>query len=144
MSVREILRRFRPAGAPGAAAPAGVPADRPTYQAKELAPVLALLDDSEREAERIRQDGLERAAAHRRAGRENARAIVAEAEAATEPLRAAVAAAAQKAGDAELAGLDATARLAVERVRHHAAERMPALVDRAVALVLASLSEPVR
>ena len=42
-NLRDFVRRFRPAGAPGAAAPAGVPADRGAEQAAELAPVFEAL-----------------------------------------------------------------------------------------------------
>jgi vacuolar-type H+-ATPase subunit H len=62
--IGDFLSRFRPAGAPGAASRAGVPADRAAELAGELGPVLALLDatqaecarkvaDAEREAERV-------------------------------------------------------------------------------------------
>ncbi|HEX7745917.1 MAG TPA: hypothetical protein VF462_11720, partial [Micromonosporaceae bacterium] len=44
-AVRELLDRFRPAGAPGAASAAGVPADRQTTASAELDPVFAALAD---------------------------------------------------------------------------------------------------
>ena len=50
---RDFLDRFRPAGAPGSAARAGVPADRARELADELDPVLALLDDTHAECQRI-------------------------------------------------------------------------------------------
>jgi hypothetical protein len=55
--VRDVLHRFRPSGAPGAATAAGVPVDRATELAAELQPVLALLEETEREC----ADILERA-----------------------------------------------------------------------------------
>jgi hypothetical protein len=51
----EFLRRFRPAGTPGAAARAGVPVDRAAEAAGELAPVLALLADVESATAEIRE-----------------------------------------------------------------------------------------
>jgi F0F1-type ATP synthase membrane subunit b/b' len=49
----DYLSRFRPAGAPGAAARAGVPADRAAEASAELAPVLARLAETESECNRI-------------------------------------------------------------------------------------------
>jgi len=57
VAVRDLLERFRPAGAPGAATPAGVPSDRKAALSDELAPVLALLADTEQECARIRREG---------------------------------------------------------------------------------------
>jgi hypothetical protein len=57
VAVRDLLERFRPAGAPGAATPAGVPSDRATALSDELGPVLALLADTEQECARIRREG---------------------------------------------------------------------------------------
>ena len=51
--LRDFFSRFRPAGAPGAAARAGVPADRLREREAEVGPVLALLDSTEAECERI-------------------------------------------------------------------------------------------
>jgi len=51
--LRDFLTRFRPAGSPGAAARAGVPADRSGELESELATVLALLADTEAERERL-------------------------------------------------------------------------------------------
>ena len=50
---RDFLDRFRPAGAPGGAARAGVPADRVRELAAEVGPVLALLDDVHAECDQI-------------------------------------------------------------------------------------------
>ena len=50
---RDFLDRFRPAGAPGPAARAGVPADRAAELAAEVEPVLALLDDTQAECDQI-------------------------------------------------------------------------------------------
>jgi F0F1-type ATP synthase membrane subunit b/b' len=51
--LRDFLDRFRPAGAPGAAGRAGVPADRARELSAELEPVLALLAETDAECGRI-------------------------------------------------------------------------------------------
>ena len=51
--VRDFLQRFRPAGTPGKAAAAGVPADRARDLAAELEPVFSLLAGAEAERARI-------------------------------------------------------------------------------------------
>jgi hypothetical protein len=50
---RDFLDRFRPAGAPGAASRAGVPANRAAELSAELEPVLALLAETDAECGRI-------------------------------------------------------------------------------------------
>ena len=52
-ATRAFLDRFRPAGAPGAAGGAGVPADLARELGAEVGPVLALLDDAHAECERL-------------------------------------------------------------------------------------------
>src|ERR1022692_4357979 len=49
----DFLNRFRPAGAPGAASRAGVPADRAAELSAELDPVLALLAATDAECTRL-------------------------------------------------------------------------------------------
>ena len=50
LSARDLLHRFRPVGAPGAA-PAGVPADRVAEVSRELQPVFDELVDAWRTGE---------------------------------------------------------------------------------------------
>lgn len=57
----DILRRFRAHGVPGAATPAGVPADRRRMIEAELAPVFASLEAPQRQAAAIVRDGAVRA-----------------------------------------------------------------------------------
>lgn len=52
-STRDLLQRFRPAGAPGAATATGVPVDRVDERAAELAGVFALLEETVSQAERV-------------------------------------------------------------------------------------------
>jgi hypothetical protein len=134
---RDFLDRFRPAGAPGAAARAGVPADRVRELAAEIEPVLALLDDVHAEYEQILGE------AHRTAAR-----IAAEAH--TEVMRIErdgqrrARAARDEAAAAVLAQARAEARQAAAvadrqalGVRRLAKRRMPELVAAAVRLVRA-------
>lgn len=130
--LRDFLARFRPAGPPGAAAPAGVPADRSRELEAEVGPVLALLDGTESERERIiaqAQRHVEQIIADARA---EAAAIAADAE------RRARAAREQAARQVVAAALDETARavdsarLQAVRTREQARHRMPGLVGRAV------------
>lgn len=116
--LRDFLDRFRPAGAPGSAATAGVPADRLAELAAELDPVLALLKDAdsqcavivaegEHEAERIAREAGELAARIAADGKERALAarnlaaseVLAQAKADTDRiLRAATEAAGARSG----------------------------------------------
>lgn len=75
-SARELLQRFRPVGTPGAAAPAGVPADRAAESARELQPVFDELGPTVEEAGRIRADAAEQARARQDRAAEEARRIV--------------------------------------------------------------------
>ena len=59
--VRDLLYRFRPSGAPGAATAAGVPVDRTAKLAAELDPVFARLADTEEECAAILAEGRRRA-----------------------------------------------------------------------------------
>ncbi|NMH97783.1 hypothetical protein [Pseudonocardia acidicola] len=129
MDWRHFLTRFRPAAAPGPAAPGGVPVDRAAEASAELAAVFALLAGTEAEAARIRDAG---AAQARRiladADRDaavleddtNARAGEVRAAAAQQPVRTA---------QGEPDGAAAAAELAA--LRQRMAERLPRLVDRA-------------
>lgn len=59
--VRDLLLRFRPSGAPGAAGPAGVPVDVSAQWSAELAPVFAALAATEDECTAVASEGLRRA-----------------------------------------------------------------------------------
>lgn len=86
-STRDLLQRFRPAGAPGAATATGVPADRSEERAAELAGVFAVLEATVAEAERVRQSVRARAQEIRNSAREQALATVAQARLDAETLR---------------------------------------------------------
>ncbi|WP_067453172.1 hypothetical protein [Actinomadura macra] len=130
-AVRDLLERFRPAGAPGAAAVA-VPADRRSVLAAELEPVFALLAGTEEERHRLADEAERDARAVRDAAREEAAALVRRAKADAAAERAEAAAAVRRgAVEAEQARV-AAAREEAARIGAVAAARMPELVERAV------------
>jgi vacuolar-type H+-ATPase subunit H len=128
--LRDFLMRFRPAGSPGAAAArAGVPADRSGELEAEVAPVLARLDDTEAERERLiaqaRRDAEQIVAAARSA----AGAIAADAAQRAETVR-------ERAGQEVVAAArkqsTRTTQVAAQQaaqIRELARQRTPALVS---------------
>lgn len=130
--LRDFLARFRPAGPPGAAARAGVPADRSRELEAEVGPVLTLLQSTDADRDRIIAQALHAAEQITAAARAEAAAIAADAE------RRAQAAREQTAGQVMALALDEAAR-AVDDARQQAArtralarQRIPALVSRAL------------
>ncbi|WP_225728964.1 MULTISPECIES: hypothetical protein [unclassified Nocardia] len=122
---QDFLDRFRPAGAPGSAVPRGIPADRPAEAAAELLPVLALLDDAQDRADRIRRDAIALAAQLRGEAAAEARAIV-------ERAREQVEFVAQQATDRLLAANPPT-DTAPTAIELRAEDRLPAYVARVTA-----------
>lgn len=86
-STRDLLQRFRPAGAPGAATATGVPADRSHERDTELAGVFALLEETVAQAEAVRGAVTTQARQRRDRAREQALAKVAQARLDAEALR---------------------------------------------------------
>lgn len=139
-TVRDLLDRFRPAGAPGPAGAAGVPADRREWVADELAPVFATLAGVEAECDRIRADA-ERAAARRRAeAAEQARTAVARARGEAPAIRAATAARTREDTAAELAQLADRTAAEADEVRTHSARQLPGLLAQVVERVRQDLA----
>jgi vacuolar-type H+-ATPase subunit H len=134
---RDFLDRFRPAGAPGSAARAGVPADRARELAAEVEPVLALLDDTHAECEQIIET------ARQEAGRIMAEAGAAVARVGQEADRNARAAGEEAAAEvlaqtrAEVQETAAEAAQQALQIRRLAQRRLPELVTAAVGLVRA-------
>jgi vacuolar-type H+-ATPase subunit H len=134
---RDFLDRFRPAGAPGSAARAGVPADRARELAAEVEPVLALLDDTHAECDQII------AAARQEAGRITAKARTAVARVGQEADRNARAAREEAAVEvlaqarAEVRETAAAGGQQALQIRRLARRRLPELVAAAVGLVRA-------
>lgn len=133
--MRDVLYRFRPAGAPGGAGAAGVPIDRAATLAAELEPLFSQLAVVESACDGIRDDAARHAAAIKERDAERARAIVA---AATGRVGSERAAAVSRMRDR--AAADATADLPAARdeaaaLSNRAAQRMPDYVGRVVAAV---------
>jgi len=74
----DFLNRFRPAGAPGAASRAGVPADRAAELSAELDPVLAMLAAADAECARLVAEAEQEAGRLAAQGRDQAASIAAD------------------------------------------------------------------
>ncbi len=129
--LRDFLARFRPAGSPGAAR-AGVPADRSRELQAEVGPVLALLDGTDAERERIIAEARREAEQITAAARAEAAVITAEAAQRAEAARDEVARRVMAQARDEAARSVAAARRQALQTRELARQRMPALVSRTV------------
>lgn len=87
----DFLNRFRPAGAPGAATRAGVPADRAAELSAELEPVLGLLASADSECARLIAEAEQEASRIAAQAREKAAGIAAGAAAVADQARASAA-----------------------------------------------------
>ena len=96
--IRDVLHRFRPAGAPGAATAAGVPVDRAAELGVELEPLFALLADTERECEDVLERARAEQAGIRARDAERAAGVLASGRARVEAERAAAASRSRGAG----------------------------------------------
>ena len=138
--VSDLLDRFRPAGAPGPAGAAGVPADRRVAAEDELAPVFATLADVERECAALRDAALGAARERTERAAREAADLIREARDDAEVIRAETTARLRAVGAEELALLLARAEDEAGAVRARAAQRLPALVERVLAHVRIQLS----
>ncbi|MFJ8849700.1 hypothetical protein [Streptomyces sp. NPDC102437] len=132
MSLRDFLERFRPAGTPGPSA-TGVPADRTAERVAELEPTLTQLMDVQREAARIRASADEAAEAVRRDAAREAAELVAAARAQAPEIRRQAAEPVRRDARRETDALRAAGDRAAATVRRRARQRIPDLVDHAVA-----------
>lgn len=140
---RDFLTRFRPVASPGRAAPGGVPADRSAELHAELAPPLALLEQTEAEARSVRERADSAAAARLHEAGALAETIVAEAREEARRTRAAAAERSRRAAEGAAAELLAEAEREATAVRDRARSRTPELTERALALVRADImAEP--
>jgi len=128
---RAILRRFRPAGAPGAATPGGVPADRVAERDAELSQVFALLEDVQAERVALLAAARDAAGARRAAARSHAEALLLEGRRRADAERAAAAAEVQQELRRELDAAVRDARREAGRIRQMSVARMPQLVSAA-------------
>jgi len=133
--VRDVLHSFRPAGAPGAAGAAGVPADRVADLEAELEPVFAQLARTERECAGIAARAGQAAAKVRARDAERARGTLAAARERVDAERAAaVAQMRPNAVEKSTAAAVGAHREAAE-IRRHAGEHLGFYVDLVVAAV---------
>lgn len=128
----DFLRRFRPAGAPGAAGPRGVPANRQADAAVELMPLWPLVDDIHTEVDRIRLRADEQAELLRRDGADDAAAIVEAARGREDSITSDAAARLRGRAAAEQTELRVAHMRAVRELRARTDERMARYVDRVV------------
>jgi hypothetical protein len=136
---RGFLERFRASGTPGAAAGAGVPADRSAEREVELAALFERLAAVETVAEQMRSDGAQRADQHRQAATAQSRQILATArqQAEVERREAAARISAQAQHETEQALY--RAQVEANAIAEHAHRETPTYVDRVVSEVLARL-----
>jgi hypothetical protein len=139
--VRDLLYRFRPAGAPGAATAAGVPADRSADLAAELEPLFALLASTEQECAEIGAAATRELPLIRAKGAERARGVIADATARSQAERAAVTAQLRQRVESESAQLLVAAEREAAGVRELADGRMPEFTARIVGEVRQMLGE---
>jgi hypothetical protein len=133
--VRDLLHRFRPVGAPGAAGAAGVPVDRGADLAAELGPLFDLLADTEQACAELVERAERDAAAMRARDAQRAREVVSSARALTDAERADAAARIMQGDEAGRADVLAAARRDAAELRARAASRIPSYVELVVAAV---------
>jgi hypothetical protein len=133
--VRDLLYRFRPAGAPGPASAAAVPVDRAGDRAEELAPVLELLVETEDRCSALDGESARDARERREQARQAAHHRLADAESRAQGERADAAAGVAARAAGERARTVESARAEADRLLAQAEERTPEWVDRVVAEV---------
>lgn len=133
--VRNFLDRFRPAGAPGAAARAAVPVDRSSELEAELMPVLTLVDGVDADCARIVAVARREAGRITGAAREEAAAMLVDAERRARAAREQTVQQVLAEARAEAAETVASARREALRSHELAGQRIPELVSRAADLV---------
>jgi flagellar biosynthesis/type III secretory pathway protein FliH len=113
----------------------GMPARVGDEAAVELAPVFAVLDAFEREAQELRDRSSRMAAQRLHEAEEEAAALAAEARARADQERGDALKAGLRAADVEIAELLAAAEAEARAIRRRGEERLPALVAEVVARV---------
>ena len=134
-ALRDFLTRFRPAGSPGAAERAGVPADHAGELESEVAPVLALLADIEAERGRLITQARRDAEQIVTDAQSAAAAIAADAAQHAEAVREQAARRVMTAAREQAAWTVSEARQQAAQTRELARQRMPALVSRVVGMI---------
>jgi hypothetical protein len=137
---RDFLTRFRPVGTPGAAASAGVPADRVAEAEAELEPLFAMLADTEAEVDHIRASADQRIVESHRLAGERAAEVLAQARLSADAERASASARARTVADQEVAHELAAATAQAAHVRQSTNDQMDAQVAEILAAVRARLA----
>jgi len=127
--LRDFLSRFRPAGAPGAAARAGVPVDRKRELEAEVCPVLGLLDGTQAECESIIARARRDADGIMAGARAEAADIKADGDRRATAARDEAVRRLADAAAADAAAMVADAERQAELVRSLAGRRIPAMAD---------------
>jgi len=128
--VPDLLHRFLPAGSPGAAGVAGVPADRVADEAAELAPLFSHLAGTETRCHEILKQAERDVAAARQRATDQANTIVATAQQHAASERAAAMARAQQAIQERTAAELAAAQLQAAELRDRASASIADYVAR--------------
>ncbi len=139
---RGFLDRFRASGTPGAAAGAGVPADRVAERDAELAAVFDRLAPVEKQVEKIRRDARARAEDRRTAAAAQAQRILAAARQGADADRRDAAARVAALADAETHQALEEADRAASAIAEHAEQVVPRLADEVLADVASRLGVP--
>ena len=142
---RDLLYRFRPAGAPGSASASGVPVDRVAGRATELLPLFARLAETERQCAFIREQAHRDADAIRVRHSDVARSVAVTANDNVEAERVRAAAQVRQQADSAAAAALMDARQEASQLQRRAAQRLPAYVARVASVVeaLAGHGQPV-
>jgi hypothetical protein len=135
VAIAEILSRFRPVGAPGAAVTTGVSADHAAALAAELDPVLVRLDGAHARCAAVAAEAASEAATLTGEAAEQAARIAREARISAEAARKAAIDEVVAAAHAEAERIIQAAAEAVRARRPPAEADILALVERAVRLV---------
>jgi hypothetical protein len=133
--VRDLLYRFRPAGAPGSASASGVPVDRAADRAAELLPLFERLAETEHQCALIRQQAQHDAEAIRARHTEMARSVAVTASNDGEAERAQAATQVRQRADRVAAASLVDARKEASQLQRRAAQRMPLYVARVASVV---------
>ncbi|MEU9869343.1 hypothetical protein AB0C87_15985 [Actinomadura sp. NPDC048021] len=137
-ALHDLLQRFRPAGAPGAAA--AVPSE-PRPVEDELEPVFSRLEEAEQERRRTLAVAHDLALTLTRSAREQAAGLVEQARTAAPGERASAAAQALWAVEDEVRAMRVAAEDEAGRIREVAAIRLDGLAARALGFVAGFLDE---
>lgn len=138
--VRDLLYRFRPSGAPGAATDAGVPVDRAVEATTELEPVFAQLAETGRDCALILEQARREADATVARDAERARSVLAAGRALVEAERASAEAQTGDRGHAATRVAQAAAEQEVAELRMRAELALPGYIDQVVTSVRSLLA----